>query len=81
MARGGRAPLSQLAVFDRQLCPVLAVLGRAGDRRPASWLKGALPPRAMRMVQEWRELHAGELRENWHRVQRSEPPVRVEPLP
>jgi hypothetical protein len=44
-------------------------------------LKGALPPRAMRMVEEWRGLHRGELRENWRRAQRPEPPVEIEPLP
>jgi len=44
-------------------------------------LKGALPPRAMRMVEEWRGLHRGALRENWRRAQRPEPPVEIEPLP
>jgi hypothetical protein len=46
-----------------------------------SLLKGALPPRAMRMVQEWRALHELELRQNWERIQRPEPPAQIDPLP
>ena len=43
-------------------------------------LAGSLPPRALRMVRGWRRAHEDELRENWARVQRPEPPTPVEPL-
>ncbi len=44
-------------------------------------LKGSLPRRALRMVRAWRRTHEDELRENWCRVQRPEPPVDIDPLP
>lgn len=43
-------------------------------------LAGSLPPRALRMVRGWRRSHENELRENWARVQRPEPPTPVQPL-
>jgi hypothetical protein len=44
-------------------------------------LGGRLPPRALRMVEEWRRAHEHELIETWRLVQRPEPPAQIEPLP
>jgi len=44
-------------------------------------LGGSLPPRELRLVEEWRSAHVDELRENWERVQKPEAPNPVEPLP
>ena len=41
-------------------------------------LAGSLPPRALRLVQEWAELHQAELVANWERA-RAEAPL--EPIP
>jgi hypothetical protein len=38
------------------------------------------PPRALRLVEEWRELHERELLDNWERMRRHEPPIAVAPL-
>ncbi len=43
-------------------------------------LNGSLPPRAVRLVQEWVRLHRGELEADWVRSERQEPLVRIEPL-
>ncbi len=43
-------------------------------------LDGRLPKRAMRLVQEWRELHQAELLEDWRKAQEGEPLDRIEPL-
>jgi hypothetical protein len=42
---------------------------------------GSLPPRALRLVREWRRLHLDELRQAWDRVVRREDPGTIEPLP
>lgn len=44
-------------------------------------LAGELPPRAMRLVQQWHRLHVEELRHAWERVGRREDPGTIEPLP
>ncbi len=44
-------------------------------------LAGSLPTRALRLVQEWTELHPDELAENWALAQALEPLVSIEPLP
>jgi hypothetical protein len=44
-------------------------------------LAGSLPPRALRLVQEWAQLHVGELSENWALAQALEPLVPIDPLP
>jgi hypothetical protein len=44
-------------------------------------LHGSLPRRALRLVQEWTELHRDELFADWERAEREEPLVSIEPLP
>lgn len=44
-------------------------------------LDGRLPRRVERLVGKWAELHRGELKENWRRIERSLPPETIEPLP
>ena len=38
------------------------------------------PSQALRLIEDWRRLHVGELRENWTRMQRGEAPARIDPL-
>jgi hypothetical protein len=42
---------------------------------------GSLPPRALRMVREWRRLHLDELHRAWALAYRREDPGTIEPLP
>ena len=42
--------------------------------------RGSLPPRGLRLVREWVELHRAELMENWELAQREEPLFRIQPL-
>jgi len=42
---------------------------------------GRLPPRAMRLVREWLDLHRDELNANWERAQVPEPLRQIDPLP
>ncbi len=44
-------------------------------------LHGSLPRRAVRLVQEWTELHRADLVADWERAEREEPLVSIEPLP
>ena len=44
-------------------------------------LRGFLPRRALRLVQEWTELHREDLAADWKRAEREEPLVSIEPLP
>ena len=44
-------------------------------------LAGHLPARALRLVQEWAEIHRTELEENWARAEAHLPLVTIEPLP
>jgi hypothetical protein len=41
---------------------------------------GTLPPRALRLVREWRRLHLGELQRAWELARRHEDPGTIEPL-
>ena len=43
-------------------------------------VRGALPPRAPRLVLEWAELHQTELLENWQLARRGQPLNRIPPL-
>ena len=40
-----------------------------------------IPARAVKLVQEWCELHRDELRLNWARARENAPLVRIDPLP
>jgi hypothetical protein len=44
-------------------------------------LAGSLPTRALRLVEEWAQLHPDELLENWTLAQALEPLVPIDPLP
>ena len=44
-------------------------------------LVGGLPPRMLRLVQQWAGLHRDELLEAWNRAAAGEPPGTIEPLP
>jgi hypothetical protein len=44
-------------------------------------LDGWLPPRALRLVTEWANLHRIELRANWDRARRHEQLRLIDPLP
>lgn len=44
-------------------------------------LNGSLPPRALRLVREWAQLHPDELAANWTLAQELEPLVPIDPLP
>jgi len=44
-------------------------------------IAGALPPRALRLVEEWAREHQDELRMNWSRARRHDPLVPIDPLP
>ena len=54
-----------------------AVVALSGGRL----IKGAVPPRVLRMVREWIPLHEAELAENWRLARAWQPLARVEPLP
>lgn len=41
---------------------------------------GQLPPRALRLVLEWAELHKAELSENWQLARMGQPLKRIAPL-
>lgn len=42
---------------------------------------GSLPPRALRMIRDWRRLHADDLQRAWDRASRREDPGTIAPLP
>lgn len=44
-------------------------------------LNGSLPPRALRLVREWADLHTEELKRNWDLAQALEPLEAIDPLP
>jgi hypothetical protein len=44
-------------------------------------LAGSLPPRALRLVEDWAKLHRDELLDNWQRAREHEPMARIDPLP
>ncbi len=41
---------------------------------------GEFPPRALRLVLEWAELHRAELLENWELARQGQPLIRIAPL-
>jgi hypothetical protein len=41
---------------------------------------GSFPPRALRLVAEWRLLHQEELLENWNRAREHKPLITIAPL-
>jgi Domain of unknown function (DUF4160) len=43
-------------------------------------IAGSVPARALRLVQEWTELHREELMHNWERARAQAPLERIEPL-
>jgi hypothetical protein len=44
-------------------------------------LAGELPPRALRLVQEWTAIHRAELEANWAKARAHVPLDTIEPLP
>jgi len=44
-------------------------------------IAGWLPPRALRLVEEWAQLHVDELEANWRRAATNEPLLPIDPLP
>jgi hypothetical protein len=42
--------------------------------------KGTMPPKQIRLVQAWIEIHREELFANWELCQNGEPPFKIEPL-
>ena len=46
----------------------------------AEAIEGSLPRRALRLVQDWTELHTAELFQNWDRASRGQPILPIEPL-
>jgi len=41
---------------------------------------GHLPPRQLKLVKIWAEIHQSELLDDWKRLQAGRPPVKIEPL-
>jgi Domain of unknown function (DUF4160) len=44
-------------------------------------IAGSLPGRALALVTEWAQLHAGELEANWQRARREQTLEPIDPLP
>lgn len=44
-------------------------------------IAGRLPPRALRLVQEWAAEHADELAANWEHARNDQPLAAIDPLP
>lgn len=44
-------------------------------------LAGSLPPRALRLIQDWAPLHRDELLANWDRARGHQPLAPIDPLP
>jgi hypothetical protein len=51
-----------------------------GSDRDRRGIAGSVPARALRLVQEWTELHREELMQNWERARAQAPLERIEPL-
>ena len=47
---------------------------------PIELIAGSLPRRQRRFVEAWAELHQGELRVDWQRLQEGRKPAPIEPL-
>ena len=43
-------------------------------------VRGAFPPRALRLVLEWAQLHKQELLDDWERARQRQPLERIPPL-
>jgi len=54
---------------------------RRSSSPPVRCCTGGLPRRALKLVEEWTELHRDELLGGWERAERDEPLVRIDPLP
>lgn len=50
------------------------------DIRTGEILRGSLPRRAFSLVDEWRQLHIGELLDDWERARQRQPLAYIEPL-
>ena len=50
------------------------------DIRAGAVLRGALPRRALSLVEEWRAMHVEELLDNWERARARQPLVYIAPL-
>jgi hypothetical protein len=50
------------------------------DIRNGAIHRGSLPPRALRLVNEWFALHQAELQENWNRAEAELPLLSIDPL-
>jgi hypothetical protein len=50
------------------------------DMQNGGVIAGSLPPRALRLVTEWQDLHAAELLEDWERARLGHPLVPIAPL-
>jgi len=50
------------------------------DIRTGDVIRGALPRRAVSLVNEWRALHEEELMDNWERASQREPLIYIAPL-
>ena len=48
--------------------------------QPISLLEGSLPRRAQRLVEEWGQLHASELNEDWRLARAGQPLLPIDPL-
>jgi hypothetical protein len=46
----------------------------------SSNVRGEFPPRALRLVLEWAQLHKPELLDDWERARRRQPLERIPPL-
>lgn len=51
------------------------------DIQTLAIIEGALPRRALGMVQEWATQHQDELQENWELCVRKQSPKKIDPLP
>jgi hypothetical protein len=47
----------------------------------ASVINGSLPPRVLRLVRTWHELHETEIQEAWNQAKVSQSPGTIDPLP
>lgn len=50
------------------------------DIETGTVIAGQLPRRALALVQEWHDLHKGELLENWELARQHQPLKRISPL-
>jgi hypothetical protein len=50
------------------------------DIRNGAIYRGSLPPRGLRLVNEWFVLHQAELQENWNRAEAELPLLSIAPL-